>query len=207
MYYYRRIDTLDIFYIGRARHKSISSKYIRAGNIRKHNTHCRNVANKYGWFYEIVIDNINYEQSIAIEKYLICIVGIDNLTNITLGGEGTIGIKSFFGHKHTDETKRKMSIAQRGKIISLATRQKYSLIHSGNTYNLGMKRTDEQKENIRNGQLNSTKIKGKPIVCIDLSICFLNATFASLFLGLNKYAVSTAMRKGYNAGGYKFEYI
>ena len=56
-----------------------------------------------------------------------------NLTNSTYGGEGLSSLctsgenNSFFGKKHTEKSKRKMSLAKKGKKASLVTRKKMSL--------------------------------------------------------------------------------
>lgn len=58
-----------------------------------------------------------------------------NLTNVCVGGEG-IGI----GYKHTAETKKKISTAHKGKVLSEEIKNKISQTH------IGMKPTDEVRK-------------------------------------------------------------
>ena len=88
-----------------------------------------------------------------------------NLTNITPGGEGNVGNKAWLGRKHSVETKRKMSDANKGKHLSEETKRKLSIAHAGRKvsestrkkmaiastgkkYMLGKKLTPEWKKHI-----------------------------------------------------------
>ena len=208
VYVYKRKDNDIIFYIGRGKYKSQTSKYIRAGNIKKHNSYTQNVASKYGFYYCIIKDNITFEQSCELEKKLIDKIGIDNLTNITLGGEGTLGLTHWKGKKHKLETKEKMSLAHKGKIKTANQIESIRKIAKGNKYNLGKKRTAEQIQNIRRGQINRKDTnRYMKKVCNDNGIIFESAKTASAYLKLNTFAVSTAIRKNVKCGGYIWKYI
>lgn len=83
-----------------------------------------------------------------MEIFLIQQIGIDNLCNHTLGGEG------FFGGKHTEETKRKISEANKGRIISPETIKKIVAKTKGHP-NYNLSHTEEAKAKI------SAAFKGK----------------------------------------------
>ena len=85
--------------------------------------------------------------------------------NLTSGGEGTRGYKytdeqrknrslqakrnkSFTGHTHTDEYKRRMSELNKGKVFSEETKQKMSESKKGNKYHLGKILSDETRMKI-----------------------------------------------------------
>jgi hypothetical protein len=207
VYIYRRKDNDIIFYIGRGKHKSPTSKYIRAGNIKKHNPYTQNVASKYGFYYTIIKDDITFEQSCEVEKKLIDKIGLENLTNITLGGEGTLGLTHWKGKKHKLETIQKMSLAHKGKIKTPKQIESTRNHAKGNKYNLGKKRTLEQIENIRLGQLNrKDNNRAMKKVCNENGLIFDSAKQASIYLNLNTFAVSTAIRKNVKCGGYKWQY-
>lgn len=76
---------------------------------------------KYGWNnikHEIIANNLTHDEACAFEKRLINKLQSNNLKygyNLTSGGEGTCGISNykdknpFYGKKHSQETKIKMS--------------------------------------------------------------------------------------------------
>ena len=73
-----------------------------------------NFVNKYGYDVKIVNWFDRYEDALEHEKDLIKTFGRINLStgqlvNLTDGGEGSTNLK------HTEETKRKMSISKKGK--------------------------------------------------------------------------------------------
>jgi hypothetical protein len=207
VYLYKRKDNDKIFYIGRGKHRNQTSKYIRASNIKGHNAHTKNVASKYGFYYVIIKDNITFKESCELEIKLIHDIGIENLTNITLGGEGTLGLTHWKGKKHKLETIDKMRLSQKGKIKTTKQIEAARNHAKGNKYNLGKKRTLEQIENIRLGQLNRTDNNyATKKVINENGLIFESAKKASIYLNLNCFAVSTAIRKNVKCGGYKWEY-
>ena len=102
IYIHRRISDNKPFYVG----KGCGS---RAWTTCNRNKHWTNVANKYGYYFEILFDNLSEDESLQVEvdtilefKYFGYL-----LTNKTEGGDG------ISGHKFSDESKLRMSIAQR----------------------------------------------------------------------------------------------
>lgn len=69
------------------------------------------------------------------------------LVNTTAGGEGIIG------HVHSEESKRKMSIAKRGKKLSEKHKRKIGEAGKGQKRCLGYKHTDEARENMSRAQM------------------------------------------------------
>ena len=111
-------DTNDIYYVG------IGNTIKRAYNKRDRNIHWKRKYNKYGLKVDVISESISLEAAREMEKFLIASIGVDNLCNITLGGEGA------FGLKHTEETKLKlkeMLISYSvGRVHDKETREKIS---------------------------------------------------------------------------------
>lgn len=102
VYLHRKPMDGSIFYVG------IGNKEGRAYRCSERNAHWTNTYKKYGRNVEIVASGISREQANELEEFLIEEIGIDNLCNKTLGGDG-------FKSTHTKETRVKMSQAQKGK--------------------------------------------------------------------------------------------
>ena len=119
VYLHRKESDNSIYYVGIGNDKS------RAKAIRGRSQYWTRVFNKYGRNIDIVADNIDLEDAKELEVFLIQEIGISNLCNHTLGGEG------FFGGKHTEESKRKMSESNKGRVVSKETRSRMSKIMMG----------------------------------------------------------------------------
>lgn len=111
-------NTNDIYYVG------IGNDLKRAYNKTDRNIHWKRRYNKYGLKVDIISENISLDAAKEMEKFLIASIGVKNLCNITLGGEGA------FGLKHSDETKKKlkhMLISYSiGRVHDKETREKIS---------------------------------------------------------------------------------
>lgn len=147
-------STRDIYYVG------IATDPKRPYRRTKRNTHWTRVYNKYGLLVDILAKDISLEGAKEMEKFLINSIGIDNLCNITLGGEGAFGYKPSEenrkrhseimkgrpsprkGCKHTSESLKKMSEAHKGRKMS--DDQKRRLIE----YLTGRKHSEETKRKI-----------------------------------------------------------
>lgn len=91
VYFHTRPDG-TVFYVGKGHGK-------RAWVKKSRNKHWNNVVNKYGGFeVEIVAENLTEQEAFFKEKEYVLSIGIDNLTNQTLGGISTTG------YRHTEET-------------------------------------------------------------------------------------------------------
>ena len=90
-----------IFYVGKGKGK-------RAYETRGRNKYWKRIVNKYGYNVIIFKDNITEEKAFDLEMELIEAIGLDKLTNQTVGGDGISGFN------HSEETKRKIGLANSG---------------------------------------------------------------------------------------------
>ncbi len=159
VYAHIRLDTGEIFYIGRG----MSDRRIVSKSNR--NKHWHNIVNKSGYTFEILWQsnpNLSKEESWhqaglkeveLIKKYGRKDLGEGNLVNMTDGGEGIIGkiyteeyrkklsdshigIQSgknhpLYGKKHSEESRRKISESQIGRKLSKEHRENISKGNAG----------------------------------------------------------------------------
>lgn len=142
VYLHRKEYDNSIYYVG------IGNNEKRAKEIRGRSEYWTRIFKKYGRNIDIVANNIPLEDAKELEVFLIQQIGIDNLCNHTLGGEG------FFGGKHTEETKLKISIANKGKELSNETKLKISQKLKGHK-NYNLSHSEDAKKKI------SLAFKGK----------------------------------------------
>lgn len=119
VYLHRKKSDLSIYYVGIGLNKS------RSREIRGRNTHWQRVYKKYGRIIDVIAEDIDLDDAKDLEMLIISEIGLSNLCNQTLGGEG------FFGGKHSDESKRKMSKALKGRKLSKEHREKLSKARQG----------------------------------------------------------------------------
>ena len=128
MYYIYRITNLinGKTYIGQHKYKDLNDDYMGSGK------HLKRAQKKYGienFRKEILIFNVSKKEHIdLLEKTFISSerekVGPENCYNITDGGEGRSGPMS-------EEAKKKISEARKGKKLSEEARKKISEAHKG----------------------------------------------------------------------------
>lgn len=87
----------EIFYIGKGTGKRIYSSASR-------NNHWHAIKNKYGRNVEIIKSEMTSDEACKYEIELIKSIGIDNLCNLSPGGDS-----GAFGYRHTEEWKKKNS--------------------------------------------------------------------------------------------------
>lgn len=149
VYKHIRLDTNEVFYIG------IGDKY-RPYIKHNRNKWWKNITNKTDYKVEIISKNLTIQESCEIETYLIHYYGrsdlkLGNLVNLTFGGEGVLGFK------HSEESKLKMKITNKGKTkkgnkCSKETKLKLSIINSN------YKHTEKAKYNISLNNKRKQKI-------------------------------------------------
>jgi hypothetical protein len=154
-YVYRhiRLDKNVPFYIGIGTDK----KYTRANSDRNRNKHWRNIVSGTGYEVEILFDDIDLEFAKEKEKEFILLYGRSDinkgsLCNLTDGGEGCLGLV------HTEESRLKMGIPNKGKIISEEHRKIISLFHTGKVTSEETKRKISEAQSGEKHRLYGKKI-------------------------------------------------
>lgn len=115
VYFHINETTNEIFYVGMGQR--------RRPYARNRSQHWHRIVAKYGYRIQIVKDNLTWEQAELIETFWIKTLGrLDKkeglLINKTDGGGGAEGFK------HTEETKKKISEAGKGRIFTEEVRKK-----------------------------------------------------------------------------------
>ena len=121
VYYHRRKDTNEVFYVG-------IGKEGRPYVSQNRNTWWWNIVNKVGYDVEIVHTDLTWDEAVEYEiKYIKefgrADLGLGNLVNLTDGGEGTRGVSNpgelngFYGKHHTEEYKQKASSYMTGLLV------------------------------------------------------------------------------------------
>lgn len=88
------------------------------------------------------------------QQYLDDYLGTKRLCNIASDARlPMIGNSNMLGKRHSEETKAKISVVHKGKVVSEETRVKQSEAHKGNTYWLGKSHTEESRAKMSASQL------------------------------------------------------
>jgi hypothetical protein len=132
VYQHRRTDTGEIFYVGKG-------KQSRCFTTSNRNQHWVNITNKTPYTIEVLYDNLTEDVAKLVEIGLITLYKSQglNLCNITIGGDGSSGLKHTLearqvmsnkkrGRKLTDEHKSKIGQGNKGKVITEEQRKKIS---------------------------------------------------------------------------------
>ncbi len=103
VYTHTKKGTDEIFYVG------IGKQRRRITSVWQRNKHWTAVVDKYGFDANVMIDNIGWKNACQIEIAMIKSIGIDNLTNQTLGGDGSLGITPWNKGKKVSDKHRKIN--------------------------------------------------------------------------------------------------
>jgi hypothetical protein len=159
IYQHRRKDTNEVFYIGIG--SCSDGEYKRAYSKRGRTEYWERIVNKHDYIVDILLDGLTWEEACEKEKEFIKLYGRRDLkegtlVNMTDGGEGFLNL--------SEETKRKLSEANRGKILSEETKRKISETSKGRTHSEEHKRKlSEAKKGNKNflGHKHSEEAKRK----------------------------------------------
>lgn len=187
----------------------------RNGKGYEHNEYFSRAIQKYGWEsieHTILFDGLSKDEACAKEIELITVYKSTNAEygyNITSGGEhythseeskrkmseAQKGEKSHLYGKHrSEETRRKLSEAHKGKQISEETRKKMSEANKG-------KRLDEKHRR----KLNESR--SRKVICVETNIVFPSLRKAAEEMCTYESSISLACRGVRNtAGGYHWKY-
>lgn len=132
----------EVFYVG------IGNDTKRAYHFGSRSEIWKRHYNKYGVLVNVLCSDIELSAAKEMEKWLIAFYGKKQLCNRTDGGEG------FFGGKHSEESRAKMSAKLRGRKLSEETKTKIGAKSKGHP-NYNTSHTEEAKRKI------SAAFKGK----------------------------------------------
>lgn len=183
VYLHRKNTDRQVFYVGMGDKKRAYSK--------QRSEIWNRVAKKYGFYIDIVAENLNIEDAFELECFLIEIYGrldlkTGNLVNMTEGGCGAIGLNCSLEKKRkynmskierNSEWKRKISEAHKGKIFSNETLKKMS------DAKIGKKITEETRLKMK----NSNKSKDLSGIKVNM-FCFYTNDFLNSFDSISEAA-------------------
>jgi len=167
-YIYTLSDKTGIRYVGKSNNPK--KRYL------SHITDTRNDTYKNNWIKSLqkkkllpileILDIVSLDEWQFWEKYWIaqCKIWGFKLTNSTVGGDGIGFGKPYVGRKLSEETKKKLSIANTGKKLSKETKEKIRKTSLGRKHtdeakykcsliNKGKKLTDEHKEKLSKAKI------------------------------------------------------
>lgn len=162
-YVYRhiRLDKNAPFYIGIGGDAS----YDRAKTEIGRNDYWKNIVALSEWDWEILVDNISWEDACLKEKEFISIYKRSKdggtLSNLTLGGEGQCGMTPWnFGKETSQETKKKQSLKKigkpppnKGKPMPKHQLENLIKVNRNRVHPKGIVRTEEWRKNISTSRL------------------------------------------------------
>jgi group I intron endonuclease len=193
----------------------------RNGEGYKNNEYFYRAIQKYGWHnfsHEILYTDLSKVEAETLEIKLIAEYNTTENKkgyNIEAGGNGTEKFTAEIKHKISDalkghncseETKQKISIANKGKPnkhkgckMSAESKQKNSICHLGQkAWNKGRSWSAEER----------AKCGGKGVKCVELNRIYRTAHEAGLELGVDFSSICKCRRgKAKTAGGYHWEEV
>ena len=159
LYRHIRLDKNEVFYIGVGTKTNNPNKqnyneiYRRAFLRAIRNPFWKNIVAKTKYKVEIICESNDYEEIENKEKEFIELYGRRELKNGTLVNmiDGGKGQKSVHLKKHSEETKKKMSLAAKGKKFSEEHKDKLrqAKLNNPNRFWKGKKFSEEHKKRLR----------------------------------------------------------
>ena len=201
----------------------------RSGEGYKRNKHFYSAILKYGWDnieHSVLFENLTKDEACEIEKFLIQKTKSycrDIGYNFTMGGESyqfTSEIKekikinhsrSWKGKHHTEETKKKISVANKGRVFSEEHKEKIRKNHSHCKSFQGRHHSAESKKKISENHFRlygAENPSAKKVMCIETGEIFETIKEASEQKHANKNHISSCCnghRK--TCGGFHWEFV
>lgn len=179
------------------------------------NKHFSRAIEKYGWHnfsHEILYTDLSRNEAEELEKKLIKEYDSANPLkgyNIELGGNSTKKIanetrlkisKALTGHKCSDETRKKISIANSGKVRKKRGKATPEAVEKNRLGHLGQTPWNKGRPWSKN---EKAKCGGKAVLCVELNIVYGSAHEASADLKIDFSSICKCRRgKVKTAGGY-----
>lgn len=207
-------------------------KRFREHRKNEGNSHLKNSFNKYG------LANFSFDVLITFES--VSQKGLDVFEHWCMKKFNSLNEEFGYNKReagsrgiHSEETKKKMSISQKGHFVSYETRKKFSDMRKGEKHcNYGKHLSEETKEKIRNKNSgkenywfgkhlseetkkkmsethkNNRKYNARKVKCIETGESFETITAAANSYGLKIGCIQSVCKgKSKATGGYKWEYI
>lgn len=206
---YKLASPDGLIYIGMT--KNSISKRIECGY--QHNDRLREAGRKFGWRnfkQEVLESGLSYKEAQEREKYYIALNDATNPSkgyNLSLGGKST-----FQGLRHSEETRKKMADAQRGKVVSEETRKRLSEANKGKHCGIlsPMYGKPKSPETIKK-QYDSHRFQMRAIVQMTKDGTFVaehcSINSAARSVGTSKQAIGCCLRgKSKSCAGYVWKY-
>jgi hypothetical protein len=213
LYVHRRKDNNEVFYVGIGNEKRPYRKQSR-------NQFWHNVVDKYGYYVQILKDNLNNNDAMELEELLISEygrrdLGEGNLVNLTNGGDGCLVVSGITKKKisksnkgrdawnkgmrniYSKETLKKMSDSQKGKQsprkgvkLSKETKDKIR------QHNLGKKLSEETKNKISKANKGHKNSAARRVLDTETGVVYKTVKDAAISLGVG-YTTLCAWLNGY----------
>ena len=167
--------------------KQKSEKRWKNGKGYNTNQYFTRAIDKYGWdnIEHIVLhEGLDEEEAKELEQYMIQWYDTANRVygyNISLGGES---------YNHSEETKKKIGEASKGRYISEDTKQKLSEINKGNKHPMfGKHHSEEAKQKI-----SINHAKSKNVICITTNKVFRSGAEGGHYYNIARSSISSCCR-------------
>lgn len=152
VYYHINSVKNEIFYVGIGTQKRAFSK-------NKRSFFWQNVVNKYNYIVDIIAENLLWDEACEIEKKNIAKIGrrdkgLGPLVNMTDGGDGAQGVI------RSEESKKKYSLANKGKQFRLGIKSSPEACKRISEGHLGIKLSEESKKKLSESLKKTFAIRG-----------------------------------------------
>ena len=181
--------------------QTIKNRWRNNGTGYKTCIHFYRAIQKYGWnnFQHIVLfDNLTKEEA---EQKEIELIKKHNTTNRKYGFNVLKGGNTRSDFKHSEEAKKKISNALKGRIAhNKGQKQSKETIEKRRIKLLGHKVNRDALKKI-------VELKSKKVLCVELNKIFKNENEASMFINGNRHICDVCNGKRNTAGGYHWQFL